>query len=176
MADIIAESGLSAGAIYNHFKSKDEITVSVAASLVRGRLLATMQEVQQDGRTLRPSEMIEIALTTIRDASIEGDTPLSQLIMQFWAEAAVNPAVLALMQEQMTAIKGSFIDPLRTWARTSAGLTARRAARWADETIQVLIAIMSGYVIQRNVFPDFDESSYFKTALATVRAIESSVR
>ncbi|SDT30432.1 TetR/AcrR family transcriptional regulator [Microlunatus soli] len=176
MADIINESGLSAGAIYNHFRSKDEILVSVAASLVQSQLLRTMETFERNGETPAPSRIVEIALTTIGESSIEDGTLLSTLIIQFWAEAAVNPVVLGLMQDQMRAIKKGFFDPLQRWARTSAGMSGRRATRWAEETIQLLISIMSGYVIQRNVFPDFDERSYVRTAVATIRAVESSVQ
>lgn len=176
MADIIAESGLSAGAIYNHFRSKDEILVSVAASLVQSQLLRTMESVERNGETPTPSRIVEIALTTIGESSIEDGMPLSMLIIQFWAEAVVNPVVLGLMQEQMKAIKNGFFEPLQRWARTEARMSSRRATRWAEDTIQLLISIMSGYVIQRNVFPDFDARSYLRTAVTTMQAVESSVQ
>ena len=39
MAEIIAESGLSAGAIYGHYASKDAIIVDVASRVVGNRIL-----------------------------------------------------------------------------------------------------------------------------------------
>ncbi len=39
MAEIIAESGLSAGAIYGHYPSKDAIIVDVASRVVGNRIL-----------------------------------------------------------------------------------------------------------------------------------------
>ncbi|HEY9291773.1 MAG TPA: helix-turn-helix domain-containing protein [Microlunatus sp.] len=171
MADIIAESGLSAGAIYNHFRSKDEITVSVGASLVRGRLLGAIQAHDDQQQGIDPVELVKIALGTARTASVDRDVPLTSLIMQFWAEATVNPPMLALMQEQMVSIKASLLAPLRRWAVAEHGVSSRRSGRWADEHAQLLMSLVIGFVVQRTLFPDFDEPAYIRNAVATVGRI-----
>jgi AcrR family transcriptional regulator len=171
MADIISESGLSAGAIYNHYRSKEELTVSVAASMVRGRLQAAFEALEGQHQAPTPAQLVSAALESVRSAPGEDGMPLSTLIIQFWAEATVNPTMLALMQQQMLSIKKVFLAPVRQWARTEHGLTARRAQRWSDEATQVLISIMIGFVVQRSLFPGFDEKSYIRQAIATVGSI-----
>jgi AcrR family transcriptional regulator len=170
MADIIAASGLSAGAIYNHYRSKEELTVAVAASLVRGRLQAALQALDVDHAAPAPDRLVRAALDSIRSAPAQDHTPLGTLILQFWAEATVNPTMLALMQEQMLGIKEMFLDPVRRWAREQHGLTARRADRWSEEISQVLISIMIGFVVQRSLFPGFDENAYLRSATGVVGA------
>ena len=173
MADIIAESGLSAGAIYNHFRSKEEITVSVATSLIRGRLLSALQQHESAGEEMSPVHMVEVALHTVRTTTVDDDRPLSLLIMQFWAEATVNPTMLELMQHEIASIKKSIQSPLKRWATQEAGLSARRGGRWAEETAQVMMSMLIGFVVQRSLFPDFDEASYAKTARTALERLMS---
>lgn len=160
MADIIAESGLSAGAIYNHFRSKQEITVSVGVSVIKGRLLGAVEELEAEGGPIGPGRLIARALEELsRGSTIEG-RPLEGLIIQLWAEAAVDDKLLALMQGQIRTIRKSFIGPVKRWAREEHGLSAARAARWSEEVSQILIAMATGYVIQRALFPDFEPRKY----------------
>lgn len=160
MADIIIESGLSAGAIYNHFRSKQEITVSVAVSVIKQRLLGAVQELEAEGGPVGPGLLIGRTLDVLnRNSTIEG-RPLEGLIIQFWAEATVDDKLLALMQEQIRTIRAAFIGPVKRWAREEHGLSAARAAKWSDEVSQLLIAMATGYVVQRALFPDFEPRKY----------------
>jgi AcrR family transcriptional regulator len=171
MADIIAESGLSAGAIYNHYRSKEELTVSVAASMVRGRLQSALQTLHGQHPAPTPGQLVGAALESVRSDPLEDRTPLSTLIIQFWAEATVNPTMLALMQQQMLGIKDLFLAPVKQWARAEHGLTARQAQRWSEESTQILISIMIGFIVQRGLFPGFEEESYIRNAIDAIEAI-----
>ena len=58
MADVIAEAGLSAGAVYLYFRSKDDIIVAVATQVfggIEGRLLQFA-----DPMTATSSSMIQV--------------------------------------------------------------------------------------------------------------------
>lgn len=160
MADIITESGLSAGAIYNHFRSKQEITVSVGVSVIKGRLLGAVEELEAEGGPIGPGRLIGRALEELNRSSMIEGRPLEGLIIQLWAEAAVDDKLLALMQGQIRTIRTAFIGPVKRWARDEHGLSAAQAAKWSEEVSQILIALATGYVIQRALFPDFEPRKY----------------
>lgn len=164
MADIISESGLSAGAIYNHFRSKQEITVSVGAAVIKGRLLGAVDELEAEGGPIGPGRLIGRALRELDQSTVIDGLPVGSLVVQLWAEAAVDPKLLTLMQDQVRSIRSSFVGPVKRWAREEHGLSAAQAARWSDEISQILIAMATGYVIQRTLFPDFEPKKYIADA------------
>ncbi|GAB3924577.1 hypothetical protein GCM10011575_03800 [Microlunatus endophyticus] len=163
MSDIIAESGLSAGAIYNHFKSKQEITVSVGATLIKGRVLEAVQALESEAGPVGPGQLLGRALRELDSGRVD-DQPLSAVIIQLWAEAVVDETLMVLMQQQIRTIRTGFVGPIKRWAREVHGQTPARAARWADEVSQLLISMATGYVIQRALFPDFDRRKYIADA------------
>lgn len=171
MADIIAEAGLSAGAIYNHFKSKEEIIVSVATTLLRGRLLRMIDASEAAGELLSPADLIARGLGLLRDSTYDGEKPLGGLIIQFWAEAVANPTLLELMQEQMRSIRGELLAPTQQWAQDAHGLTPERAAAWAEQASQIFIAVIIGFIVQQVIFPDFDADNYIANARLAVGSI-----
>src|SRR5690349_24128257 len=59
MADIIAESGLSAGAIYGHFESKQQIALAVAQRVLGARL-GELKDRMRAGRLPDPDQVIAI--------------------------------------------------------------------------------------------------------------------
>lgn len=171
MADIIAETGLSAGAIYNHFTSKEEIIVSVATTLLRGRLLRPIEESEAADGQLAPVDLITQGIGVLRDTTYDGENPLGGLIIQFWAEGVVNATLLELMQEQMRSIRSELLGPVRRWAQEVHGLTAERADEWAEQASQIFISVMIGFIVQQVIFPDFDVDSYLADARLTVGSI-----
>jgi TetR/AcrR family transcriptional regulator, transcriptional repressor of aconitase len=164
MADIIAESGLSAGAIYNHFRSKQEITISVGAALIKGRLLGALDALEHEGGPIDPGRLIGRALAELDRTSVVDDLPVGALIVQLWGEAVVDEHLMALMHEQIRSIRVNFVRPIKRWAREEHGLSPQRAARWSERISQILIAMASGYMIQRALFPDFEPKAYIADA------------
>jgi TetR/AcrR family transcriptional regulator, transcriptional repressor of aconitase len=102
MMEIVKESGVSPGAIYNYFESKEEIIEAIAEER-REVEAALIAEATQAGTVVE-------ALRRLRDAFF-GDlkTPKERLrrrlSIQLWAEAQRNPRILRL-------VRGSFEGPL----------------------------------------------------------------
>jgi TetR/AcrR family transcriptional regulator, transcriptional repressor of aconitase len=102
MAEIVKESELSPGAIYNYFESKEEIIEAIAEER-RGVEAALIAEATEE-------KTVVAALRRLRDAFF-GDlkTPKERLrrrlSIQLWAEAQRNPRILKL-------VRGSFEAPL----------------------------------------------------------------
>src|SRR6187431_576833 len=66
MADIIAESGLAAGAIYGHFASKQELIVDVARRVLGNRVVE-LGEMQNAVEMPSPGEAVGFLVKSVAD-------------------------------------------------------------------------------------------------------------
>jgi AcrR family transcriptional regulator len=141
MADIVAESEMSPGAIYNYFESKEEIIEAIAEER-REVEQALIVEATQAGTVVE-------ALRRLRDAFF-GDlkTPKERLrrrlSIQLWAEAQRNPRILRL-------VRGSFEGPLAMLSGIISGAQRRGEISGkvdAEATARFLIGAFYGLVLQ----------------------------
>jgi len=113
MDDIVAETGLSKGALYWYYKSKDEIILSIMNSMV-DRELAGLEDLQADGRPAS-ERLIEFTRMTVRE--FKRYTKLLPLFYEFYALAFRNKTVrkslkgyLSTYMEVLTPIVQQGID------------------------------------------------------------------
>jgi AcrR family transcriptional regulator len=88
MRDIFAEVGMSAGAVYNYFASKDDLIAAIVEdSLAQSR--AVMETFDEGGLTIeRYGRLIDVVLDDLDAAAADGRARLSLMIA---AHAAVSP-------------------------------------------------------------------------------------
>ncbi|WP_167473384.1 TetR/AcrR family transcriptional regulator [Nocardia arthritidis] len=103
MQDVFAESGLSAGAVYRYFKSKNELIAAIAAATadeVRDRLDTAINA----DPLPTPDELVR----TMTEMIIENSGPSGRIRLapQAWALALVQPEANAFVGAAMTAIRG----------------------------------------------------------------------
>ena len=142
MQDIVRQSGLSPGAIYNYFKSKEEIIEAVAneRQLTEKRLVMD---------AVGASAGVGV-LERIRDAFLdELDSPKERrqrrVSVQLWAEAQRNPEIRRVVQR-------SFEEPRKLISQVLASSQKRGeiAARFDPDVLaSFLIATFHGLVLQR---------------------------
>ncbi len=154
MADIIAASGLSAGAIYLYFDSKRDIAVGVARRAV-GTSGAEVVARAASGRASPPSQV----LGTIVEALDRHGVPPG-LIVQMWGEAAADPGFREIARSAFTTLASGFSAYLARWAVQSGRAGPDEAAAWAQEVTPVMLAVSQGYIVQRALVPDFDSERY----------------
>lgn len=155
MADIIAESGLSAGAIYSYFPGKAELVRAVATRVIADR----RGELDAAGAThpLAPGEIATILIDGIRR-----EAPLPVLV-QVWAEATIDDELRTLVQTAMTGVRGTIATALERWARTQGDATTADAGAWAAAAAPVLMSLVPGFVLQRSIIDDFDEDGFVRS-------------
>jgi AcrR family transcriptional regulator len=149
MKDIVKESKLSPGAIYNYFQSKGEIIEAIANE--RHRKERQMIEEAKREKTLEQS------LSRVRDQFLGTiQNPKERLrrrvSIQLWAESQRNPAILKLVQRGMNG-------PRKLLAGILADAQERKeieASVDADAVARMLIAIFHGLVLQQEWNGDFD--------------------
>jgi AcrR family transcriptional regulator len=141
MRDIVRVSGLSPGAIYNLFKSKEEIIVAIA-SRRRDQERSIMEKALDEPTILD-------ALRVVRDRFLgELKDPKERLrrrvSVQLWAEAQNNPAILKLVRRM-------FNDPHRLLTKMFSEAQRRGEVSTEippDSLARFLIGAFHGLVLQ----------------------------
>ncbi|HUI24721.1 MAG TPA: TetR/AcrR family transcriptional regulator [Candidatus Kryptonia bacterium] len=141
MQDIVAQSKLSPGAIYNYFASKEEIIEAIADER-HAREQAFIAEAQG-------ASSVAAALLHLRDAFFSGledpeERRRRRVGIQLWAEAQRNPRILKLVRRGL--------DQPRTLlsALIAAGQRRKEIPRDLDPdaTARFMIAAFHGFVLQ----------------------------
>lgn len=141
MQDIVKESTLSAGAIYNYFKSKEEIIEAIADERHR-KEESLMREAMKEAT-------VQGALRRIRDIFLGGlKDPQERLrrrvSMQLWVEAQRNPEILGMIRRGILGPR-TLLRNLLKEAQERGEISNRVDA---DATARFLIAAFHGLVLQ----------------------------
>ena len=142
MQDIIAEAGLSAGAIYGYFQSKDELIEAIADERhAREAGLVEAAEAQD-----HPVDAIrEAARLFLSSLSDEQERKRRRLGIQGWAEALRNPDVGKLVRKGTDQVRRHLSGLVRE-AQERGELPAEADA---DAMARVMVSIFQGFVLQQ---------------------------
>jgi AcrR family transcriptional regulator len=157
MADIIEASGLSAGAIYLHFESKQQIVLTVGRRVL-GRRLGDLEAMAGD-RLADPVTMLQALLRGLTEDLLD-----TRLLVQLWGEATTDPELGSLVTEIFATLRGGLTRYLTAWATRQ---NVPDPEGWATTSFPAVLAIAQGFMMQRALLPDFDAVAYF----AAVRAV-----
>jgi AcrR family transcriptional regulator len=156
MADIIAEAGLSAGAIYLHFEGKQQIALAVAQRILGNRMTELGERMRQDGELPTPSAMLRLMMS-----GLTSEIRDPRLLVQLWGEAVTDPDVSSMVGPIFLEVRGVMAPYLTRWAVERRGMHAGDAAEWADELVPVFLGLGQGYIMQSTLLPGFDADHYF---------------
>ncbi|TCO45630.1 TetR family transcriptional regulator [Kribbella antiqua] len=165
MAEVIRESGLSAGAVYGYFKSKEEIVAAIADDALSA-VDELFQKVLATEAPLTPVAALEMALNHVVTVAERPDGDVTRVAIQAWAEALRNPAIMATAQGKYHQLRDNF------------EAVARRAQ--ADGTVdpdadpryigQVLFGFLPGFILQRLILGDVTPETYLAGLKALFRS------
>jgi AcrR family transcriptional regulator len=148
VADIIAASGTSAGAIYHHFGAKQDIVLAVAERALAGPIQAAVG----DTGPVTPAELFRLAALRVQ---VEPDT--APLLLQVWAGAAADDRLRALLRNRADGLPAGVAAHVSAWC-TAHGYDATSVA-------SVLVGLVMGMVIQSSLFDDADIDGYVSVAV-----------
>ncbi len=143
MADIVTESGLSNGAIYRYFTSKDEIVIAVC----------------EQGAEALPKALTAEAIGGFLEyvRARARDTDHARLVAQIYAEAAVSPALAAVVQKQLAAMRAAVAELVPDGRRRAAGPIA-----------EAFVALCSSYSQQLAIRGDLDPAPFTAALMAII--------
>jgi AcrR family transcriptional regulator len=154
MAEIIAESGLSAGAIYGHYKSKSEIVLDVATTVVGSRVVDVERLASADPMPA-PAELVRALMGgMIRDLGSPG------ILVQLWGEAMTDKVVNTLASGVLQQLRTTYTGYISLWHQNQNDLTRAKADALAVEQVPLFISAAQGYILQTALMPDFDGEKY----------------
>jgi len=163
MADVFAEAGLSAGAVYRYFRSKDEIITAIAGEVV-GHVTDLLVPLVEQEPTPTLDSVIRDGLLSVDDLAF-GEYGFAQLAPQVWAEALRNDQLLGVIRSRYTVVREAL----------SRLIVAEQKAERVDvdaepdDVAAVLFGSIIGYLLQRLLFGHLRPESYAAGLAALTR-------
>lgn len=154
MAEIIEESGLSAGAIYGHYPSKAALVVDVASRVVHGRI-DEMEHLVDQTPMLPPPGVVRVLV-----ASMTRELGSPAVMLQLWGEAVTETDIADLASTVLGRITAAWTHYTSLWHQRTHGLPEEEAEALAADQVPLLLAAVQGYVIQSSLLQDFDPEAY----------------
>ncbi|WP_348788377.1 TetR/AcrR family transcriptional regulator [Leifsonia sp. NPDC080035] len=158
MADIIAESGLSAGAIYGHYKSKDELIALAVSEILDARFLE-VAEIRAQDPLPAPGEVVRTLVTGILTQIGE-----VQLLIQVWGQVPINPELRTMAAAVGGRVRTMFADYLTQWFGRDRSPAEARAL--GERYCSLYVGIVQGFMTQTVLFEDFDGDAYLDAVSA----------
>lgn len=153
MKDIIEESGLSAGAIYNHFSSKNEIVDEIARERHARENTLLMSAVGASDKAL---DLQALARSFFTGFAAKKHRNMRRVGVEVWAEALWNPDV-------MKTVRRGVDEPVKLLARIVTECQQRDELPPhvdPEGLARVMVAVFQGFVLQQAWDPKIDTERY----------------
>ena len=169
MQDIVAETGLSAGALYRYFRSKEDIVAAIAEEhhVPEAAVLIEAKAGGDVATTLR--QLVYASLGRLTDPD---EQRWRRVTIQVWGEALRDDRVMRVVRQGLDEpieILAALIGRGQKDGTLPSGIDPQGAAR-------VCAAIFQGLVLQQAWEPDLDVGACMDAALALVEALVSPKR
>lgn len=161
MQDLIAEAGLSVGAVYRYFKSKNDI-INAIADVVTVGILSQLNAIV--ARKLPLMEALGLVLGVV-DEQVKPTGNL-QLALQVWAEATLDPSIMAIAAQRYRGMREAFV----ALAVSAVEAGELEPGTDVDAAGAVLFSLLPGYGLQQLLTGGPDKATY----LAGTRALLTS--
>lgn len=161
VAQLVAASGTSAGAIYHHFSGKNAVVVEVARSAIAIPLEALNEYFD---RPASPAQLASYAMSALELAP-----HLGELLAQLGAGAITDDELGHQLRAEFSMLREALDHTMQVWA-TQHDIPASRIEGYG----QLLVGLTLGYASQRVLVNGFDEESYLKQAVALLQLPEET--
>ncbi|MFE9453761.1 TetR/AcrR family transcriptional regulator [Streptomyces sp. NPDC006739] len=162
MPDIAAEAGVSAGAPYRYFASKEEIILAIAEDAF-GLVFKPVERLAEDSAAPSVAELVAASLEALSVDTVTDATgrsvPVDELLrcaVQAWSELLRNDAVRVPAVEGFEAVRRSIAEALDRGRR--AGAVPGAVA--PENGARVVMGLLHGYLLQRVAFGLTDTAGF----------------
>ena len=150
MQDIVAESGLSPGALYRYFAAKEELIAAIATRHHAAELALLRDASERDDVREALGDLVHAFLTRLSDPR---EQEWRRVTVQLWGEALRSPRVMRVVREGLD-------EPLAALAK----LLNRIPGVDADATARLCASLFQGLVLQQAWDPKLDVAAYARAA------------
>ncbi|HEY3557049.1 MAG TPA: TetR/AcrR family transcriptional regulator [Kribbella sp.] len=155
MADVIRESGLSAGAVYGYFKSKEEIVGAIAEDAL-GTIDELFEKILATEQPLTPLAALEATIEHVVTVAQRPGGDVTRVAVQAWAEALRNESIREVAQDKYLRLRDHFLQIARR-AQADGTLDPDVAA---EDVAAVMFGMIPGFVLQRLLIGDVTPATY----------------
>lgn len=149
MDDIVRASGLSAGAVYSYFPSKEELILAAVTTSL-GNLRALVAPVLETVPLPGPDELVGRVAAVVTAYTVHESYDLRRIALLGWSEAQRNERLRETMRGYYLAFRGLLEQVAGAWLAEG---RLRPGAVPADVAKVVLSAIL-GFVVQSALLDD----------------------
>jgi AcrR family transcriptional regulator len=162
MQDIFHEAGLSAGAVYRYFPTKESLVAAVVHRVLGLSQSAVGAGAPPSASQTDPRAVVDRLLAVFDDPGPGEQQERFRLVLQIWAEAVRSPQVAEVLRSSTDALRASIAAQVSV-AQERGELRPDLAP---DAVARVLTALFEGYAFQRAMDPALDTASYRAAARA----------
>jgi AcrR family transcriptional regulator len=149
MQDILRESGLSAGAVYRYFRSKEELIAAIA-----DEAFSSIRSAFEEAARTTPPPTPDVLLGRVLRQMLVEEVPggdrraFARLIVQVWTETLRNERLATVLDDGYGRMRGVWADLVRAY-RASGQMEADVDP---DHVARTLIATAQGFIAQQALF------------------------
>ncbi|MGH8775432.1 MAG: TetR/AcrR family transcriptional regulator [Jiangellaceae bacterium] len=154
MADVLAEAGMSAGAVYRYYRGKNEIITAITGE-VFDQVHAVLGSITAQDPPAPLPEAIRAGLRQVESFAF-GPDGMAQLAPHVWAEATHDPALATFVRDRYLDVRVLLAELARAEQRAG----RLRPDGDPDEIAAVLLGSVLGYLLQRLLIGDVTPDSY----------------
>lgn len=162
MADVIAESGLSAGAVYRYFPGKADL-VRATADRALGQVGGRLNQLLESGEVVDPVDALGLLLEVVEHIATTEPTDITRIALMAWAESLRAPEIRDITSPAMGSLRAGLAQ-LATRARDAGRLPP---ATDPEAVAQATLSLGIGWIVQRLIAGVVDREAY----LTGVRAL-----
>lgn len=150
IADIVARSGTSAGALYHHFSSKQDLVLVVGLEALEGPLQSALA-----AHAVSPAELFTLAVERLNREPDGG-----RLLIQVWLGAAADEGLKSVLSASGEGFHLRVAEHVEQWCADHE-VDSMGAA-------QTIVGLVMGLVVQKALFERFDTVSYVELGRRTL--------
>ena len=139
MQELVREAGMSSGAVYRYFPSKESMIAAIAEENLDG-VVASVRDSIQHGATVGAALASVLEYVTARHAE-DGFAAIALLV---WSEALRNPALAARLRDSFATATEMIAEAAEAGSSGTGPLAPQVAAT-------MLICLLPGYLLQLTI-------------------------
>lgn len=144
LTEVAAAAGLTKGAVYSSFDSKDELVLALMEEHAGHRVQASLDAIDPDAGDL----LGQVAVVLVRE--MRTDASWHRLLAEYFALAHRDPRKQAALQQRRREVRATIT---RALVQVSEGLGFVLPMP-AEEMAVVLLALSNGFAVESGIDPD----------------------
>jgi AcrR family transcriptional regulator len=151
IADITAESGLSAGSIYAHYRNKADL-VQAAARATLAKRAEVLGQYAEAEHPPGPDDLLARMTAAINPVE-------ARFGVQIWAEATTDPAIGGIVTNMIDRLRRMIHDCVTAWLVKAEGSDPAAATEQAAPIARQLTALYLAELLQTALRPPTEETT-----------------